>query len=334
VHNDSLFRAVFARPENLRGWLRELLRDQPIAGQIDWDSLALLAEVTIDLTLQRRDGDLAAILRCFGSEVRLLVPAEHFSGRQRTVGTRMVVYSARMLQRWDDEHPHGPTAKALPIVLHSGKRPLPRLGSFAPEAATRRGGVRTHGLELHLVVDDLAHQTEASIRARDLPVAAKLAFLHMQFIDGASPDQVEALLLSWKALFQQLARPPGAIDDVGLFQAYVLRTTEMPFERCRKVFAQILDEEGTTIMQSTADKLMAIARAEGEAIGEARGEARGEAIGECEGRRQMMRELLLRRFGSIPKRRRTQLSKATKEVLDAWALRLLDAKTIDEVFAV
>ena len=67
VHNDSLFRAVFARPENLRGWLRELLRDQPIAGQIDWDSLALLAEVTIDLTLQRRDGDLAAILRCFGS---------------------------------------------------------------------------------------------------------------------------------------------------------------------------------------------------------------------------------------------------------------------------
>ena len=147
----------------------------------------------------------------------------------------------------------------------------------------------------------------------------------MQFIDGASPDQVEALLLSWKALFQQLVRPPGAIDDVGLFQAYVLRTTEMPFERCRKVFAQILDEEGTTIMQSTADKLMAIARAEGEAI--------GEAIGACEGRRQMLREQLLRRFGSIPKRRQTQLGKAGKEALDAWALRLLDAKTIDDVFA-
>jgi len=79
-------------------------------------------------------------------------------------------------------------------------------------------------------------------------------------------------------------------------------------------------------MQSTADKLMAIARAEGEAI--------GEAIGACEGRRQMLREQLLRRFGSIPKRRLAQLSKATKEVLDAWALRLLDAKTIDDVFAV
>ncbi len=78
-------------------------------------------------------------------------------------------------------------------------------------------------------------------------------------------------------------------------------------------------------MQSTADKLMAIARAEGEAI--------GEAIGACEGRRQMLREQLLRRFGSIPKRRRTQLGKAGKEALDAWALRLLDAKTIDDVFA-
>ncbi len=90
-------------------------------------------------------------------------------------------------------------------------------------------------------------------------------------------------------------------------------------------------------MQSTADKLMAIAREEGraigEAIGEARGAARGEAIGACEGRRQMLREQLLRRFGSIPKRRLAQLGKASKEALEAWALRLLDAKTIDDVFA-
>ncbi|MEY4828657.1 MAG: hypothetical protein RLZZ562_453, partial [Planctomycetota bacterium] len=35
MHNDSLFRAVFARIDNVRGWLQELLQDQHLCGQID-----------------------------------------------------------------------------------------------------------------------------------------------------------------------------------------------------------------------------------------------------------------------------------------------------------
>ena len=38
MHNDSLFRAVFARIDNVRGWLQELLQHQHICGQIDWTS--------------------------------------------------------------------------------------------------------------------------------------------------------------------------------------------------------------------------------------------------------------------------------------------------------
>jgi hypothetical protein len=95
-------------------------------------------------------------------------------------------------------------------------------------------------------------------------------------------------------------------------------------------------------MQSTADKLMAAGREEGREEGRvegrveglAEGRVEGMATGELSGRRQILHQLLVHRFGKIPRRCERQLQTATIQQLDAIGLRLLDAKTIDDVFAV
>jgi len=51
------------------------------------------------------------------------------------------------------------------------------------------------------------------------------------------------------------------------------------------------------------------------------------------GQRRLLQQQLLRRFGSISTRFATALATATTEQLDTFGLRLLDAKTIDDVFA-
>ena len=108
----------------------------------------------------------------------------------------------------------------------------------------------------------------------------------------------------------------------------------MSVEQCMRVFEQILNEDGAETMQSTADKLMAAGREEGREEGLAEGRVEGIATGELSGRRKLLHQQILHRFGKIPRRCETLLEKADIHQLDAMGLRLFDAKTIDEVFAI
>ena len=72
-----------------------------------------------------------------------------------------------------------------------------------------------------------------------------------------------------------------------------------------------------TIM-STAEKL----RREGEARGEARGRA------------EVVTKQLTKRFGALPEDIVARIKLADTATLGRWAERLLDAKTLEQVFAV
>lgn len=74
--------------------------------------------------------------------------------------------------------------------------------------------------------------------------------------------------------------------------------------------------------------------AEGEAKGRVEGEVKGRAEGEVKGRSAVLRRLLAKRFGEDIWESRVQerLRTASIEELDLWAERILDARTIDEVF--
>jgi hypothetical protein len=45
-----------------------------------------------------------------------------------------------------------------------------------------------------------------------------------------------------------------------------------------------------------------------------------------------LQSLLARRFGTLPDAVRARLASATVEQLESWALKILDAKSLDEVF--
>ena len=342
MHNDSLFRAVFGRLENLRGWLRDLLRDQPIAAQIDWDSLVPLQQITANEHLRQKLRDLAFVANQVGTSNLVLVIIEMVTGNRRWAGRRTVTYSIDSMYEWNASHPAGPHMTALPIVLHLGAQRLTHnLWLDAPKTPFRLGRDNA-GISVGIALDELAAQSEVDIRARQLPPAVTLALLFAQFVNRKQPDEVEALLLSWKDLVLALVSPPGAIDDVQLFQSYVLKTTRMSVEQCTRVFEQILNEDGAETMQSTADKLMAAGREEGREEGRvegrveglAEGRVEGMATGELSGRRKLLHQQILHRFGKLPRRCETLLQKADIHQLDAMGLRLFDAKTIDEVFAI
>jgi hypothetical protein len=54
--------------------------------------------------------------------------------------------------------------------------------------------------------------------------------------------------------------------------------------------------------------------------------------GRQEGEATLLQSLLARRFGTLPDAVRDRLAGATVEQLESWALKILDAKSLDEVF--
>jgi predicted transposase/invertase (TIGR01784 family) len=74
-------------------------------------------------------------------------------------------------------------------------------------------------------------------------------------------------------------------------------------------------------------------RIEGEAKGRAEGEAKGRAKGRAEGEAKLLLKLLALRFGSTSDATRARVEAATPAQIDAWAGRVLTAKTLKEVLA-
>jgi len=71
----------------------------------------------------------------------------------------------------------------------------------------------------------------------------------------------------------------------------------------------------------------------GEQIGEQRGEKRGEKRGEQRGKATLLLRQLERRFGVLPASARDRVLAADTVMIEEWGLRVLEAASLEEVFA-
>jgi len=73
-------------------------------------------------------------------------------------------------------------------------------------------------------------------------------------------------------------------------------------------------------------------RTEGMQRGIEKGRSEGLEKGRSQGRLQQLRKLLEHRFGALPEWTVERLGKASPSLLDDWAVRLLDASKVEDVF--
>ncbi|MBM4063193.1 MAG: DUF4351 domain-containing protein, partial [Planctomycetes bacterium] len=74
-------------------------------------------------------------------------------------------------------------------------------------------------------------------------------------------------------------------------------------------------------------------REEGVEKGREEGRYEGQARGQAEGRAAVLLRLLGKRFGVLPAEVEARVRAAAVDTLDLWAERVLDAKSLDDVFA-
>jgi hypothetical protein len=90
--------------------------------------------------------------------------------------------------------------------------------------------------------------------------------------------------------------------------------------------------EAEEALMTTAERLLAQGRAEGEVRGRAEGEVRGRAEGEVRGRAATLAKLLTVKFGPLPAHVESRLAQASLPELELWTERVLTATTLDAVF--
>jgi Putative transposase, YhgA-like len=336
VHHDSLFRHVFANPANLAPWVRATL--PRIAAEWDWGTLQECAGHFLGTGLRRHEADLLFVIAHRKVDAWVVLLIEHRSGPMRRVVLQVLRYVHQILNRWSARFADRRLHEVIGIVVHQGHAPARTANTLARlRGSLRIRGRRAQQLRCQIVRHAIRNHPRSALLHGPLPAAVRCAFLCMQLSPNMPPDELEAALLSWQDVLREATSAPRPAADIEVIQSYILKVTEMAPERLANLLARILGPEAERTLMSTYDRLLAEGEArgiaKGKALGIAKGEARGTSRGELRGRIEVLHRILRQRFGAEADRYRRKLERASVTTLDRWALRILDAKTIADVFA-
>lgn len=321
--HDDIFHRTFANRTNGPALFRLALPPKLVAA-IDWRTLTARPCRFTDARLKKRFADHLYSVRLRHYDLTLMLLPEHKSRRDSGYVLQQLDYVVTVLQFCAENTPAWKgLPPVIPVLFHNGDKPW-RTPSSLRHHFDRAGlrAVREKDPDLAAIIEslsvsmpssvvDMAPLDEDWLRAVPLPNMVKLVLLCMRVLRFEDPAEVAATLERWRDLLVAVDKAPMGRGKLGGLERYLVQLDKLGYD-------QLLD-----IVQRTTgsgDKLMSIAerlRKEGEALG----------------RLTTLLRLLQRRFGELPKSivRRVQAAKIAE--LERWTDRVLDAKTLQAVFA-
>lgn len=313
--HDASYRQLFNSPELVRE-LFEGIIDDPIVSELDWQNLQPLPSDYISKELRERQGDRVwRIPRRDGSLIYVLLMLEHQARSDYYMVLRILTYCGLLYQSLLQ---HGlisrktPLPRILPVVLYSGVRPwrapttLAELfGSPALDPASEMLAAR------YVLVDE-----GELVRSGNLPDANLAALLFRLEHNQGIADAAQLLQTIWNstqgAQYRELRR------TIMSWMRYVLLPRALPHVALPEA-ESLLEIKNMLTEQSRSWTHQ--------------WKMEGREEGRQEGEATLLQRLLTRKFGILPEPLQQRIQTATSAQLETWSLNILDAATLDEVFA-
>lgn len=229
---------------------------------------------------------------------------------------RLLGYLVALWKGYRAEHPRAKKLPAIvPLVVHHSAT-----GWTAPVAfeelldadAALLDALGPHVPRFRFLLDDLASQTDADLRARtQMTAGGRVAILALK----RGRDQVAVRI----RVLAPDGRGPAVRDVLASVLRYILETSRSEPARVRELLARQVGRKRAEEMMTTADRL----RREGELVGAARGEAKG--------KREVLLLQLRQRFGRLSAAIKASIEAAGSAELDVWVSRVLTASSVEEV---
>lgn len=319
--HDRLFHFTFRNPRHVACWLRHVLPAKVVAA-IAWGTLALSSERIVAMQLRSHLPDLVYTARLVGSDEIVLLILEHkahYDPALRSQVLRYVVHLRRAATKRGQPEPW-----VVPVVLHHGDEPF-RSGT-APRGS-HQAAFAAWQPHLRFVVDDLFGRSEAELRRPGLTALAQLTLLALACARRLEGSAMLAAIDRWGDLLRAVEHddgPPGGDDALSAFGWYLLEATDVSPEDLHMALSKNLDQPNDAIM-TTAQRL----RLEGHSQGRTQGLTEGLTQGQV----HILLRQLTKRFGPLSPELAHRVHGASQPQLDTWTDRVLDAKTLAEVFA-
>jgi Putative transposase, YhgA-like/Domain of unknown function (DUF4351) len=321
--HDAFFKAIFADPANAAPALRAILPPR-VAAHIDWDSLEPVHASMVGEQLQQRHGDLLFRARLVdGRSAFVWLLFEHQSTVDWWMSWRMAGMIFDFLRDWLGKHPEARYLPAvLPIILHQGPRPwraatsLLELADLSDEA---RGDFAGYLLSLRCVLDDLRAVADDALDARPLGPLPRLTLGVMKHYK--SRRLVGFLIAHASDMRTLFASEHGRF---WLFRLLSYTWSVNPYYDRATLLRHLTPVVGPELQQTmlTFDELLGKESFD-----------RGRDIGKVQGKREVLLRQLARRFGALPESVEARVNGAGADDIERWSDRILDAASLDAVFA-
>lgn len=310
--HDSLFKAVFSQPERAAEELRHVLAPE-LAASIDFTTLRHEQGSFVDEELREHHTDLLLSAAIAGRTVRIYVLFEHQSSVDPWMPLRLLTY---MLRVWEALRQAEPEARRLPpivpVVLHHSEtgwraarcfEALVELPDGAPAALLE------HVPKFRFALDDLSH--DEALASRKTSAYTRLV---LSALRDARRKAFGELLRSLIELLREAGREIPAVGrERSVFWRYLLEVRGL--DEYAAADKSVLDPDQEATVQSIADMFR----------------EEGRQKGLQEGLADMLLGLLTQRFGEVPEPLVRRVRAAGPELLQRWCLRVLAARSVDEV---
>jgi hypothetical protein len=312
--HDKVFRALLATIDALPRWLPPML-PPTLASLIDWTTLSLGAETTIDARRRRRKAD--AVFHCRatrGEDLLLVLQLEHQARPDPDMPRRMLEMAVARMGR-------GRRA-ALPSIVSVVFYQGPERWTGPRSLSEQRGHDEPTPGMVHLepVFIDLARLPPEQLPSEDDDQTVGLRFTLELMAVARQPD-----------LWAQVARRARMLGRLreGLLRDHVLGYIQH-VASCGPTADELATIDGALAGEgSNMGAWMEQLIQEGKAQGRVEGIERGEASGAV----RTLRRALQRRFGALSEVHEERLQQATLDDVDRLVERLFTARSLDELFA-
>jgi hypothetical protein len=330
-YHDALFRRIFSNPAHAAEAVRAILPPQ-VAAHFDWNSFEADHASVVSEGFEQRHGDLHFRARLVdGRQAFVRLVFEHQSTVDRWMSWRMTEMIHALLRDARQRRPETRYLPAvLPVLLYQGSRPwtaptsLLELTDLSDEA---RRDLGPYLLSLRYVLDDLRVVEVGEIDVRALSPVPRLTL-------GIMKHYQSGTVIAFLHDHAEDVRVLYANEHSRIWLALLVEYTGKvnPHTSQEALMALVADLVGEDIEQ-TMQTLEQLLRPEVFEKGVEKGIEKGIEKGVVKGQRELLLRLLVRRFGALPESVTQRIAGASTDDLARWGERILDAASLDDVFA-
>jgi len=315
--HDLFFKVLLSRPERAGTLLWENLPEE-IAMSLSEKLPELVPGSFVEERLRAHRSDrLYRVETVNGKTAFLYVLIEHKSTPDEKVGWQLLKYMGEILRQWEKDNPDWKYLPAIvPFVFYHGAEAWKTPNEFL-HLVDAEEAWRPYLLNFRFPVLDLG-----KIPDKELSEDRRLYpwLLVMKYATRTKQQMTikELLVEALRAVPEEL-RP---------ILHYLIQTYVYDEQTLRGIIREVQPEEEEKMISQFAQEIERKALLEGRQKGLLEGEARGEARGEA----KLLLRQLFRRFQPLPNEISERVHGADPNTLEIWGDRVLDAKSLDEVF--